>query len=45
VGLRGHIIGMRTFGDSAPLKALQDKFGFMPEKIVLAAKEQLAAHK
>lgn len=41
-GLRGHIIGMRTFGASAPLKALQNKFGFMPEKIVDAAKEQVA---
>jgi transketolase len=45
VGLRGHIIGMRTFGASAPLKALQSKFGFMPEKIVAAAKEQVAANK
>jgi transketolase len=42
VGLRGHIIGMRTFGASAPLKELQNKYGFMPEKIVAAAKEQVA---
>jgi len=41
-GLRGHIIGMHTFGASAPLKALQHKFGFTPEKIVAAAKEQIA---
>ena len=41
-GLRGHIIGMHTFGASAPLKALQHKFGFTPEKIVAAAKEQVA---
>lgn len=41
VGPRGHIIGMHTFGASAPLKALQKKFGFTPENIVAAAKEQL----
>lgn len=40
-GLRGHIIGMHTFGASAPLKELQNKFGFMPEKIVAAAREQV----
>jgi transketolase len=39
-GLRGHIIGMRTFGASAPLKELQRKYGFMPESIVAAAREQ-----
>ena len=32
---------MRTFGSSAPLKALQLKFGFTPEKVVSAAKAQL----
>jgi len=42
VGLTGHIIGMKTFGASAPLKELQKKFGFVPEKIVAAAKEQLS---
>ncbi len=41
VGPAGRIIGMRTFGASAPLKALQKKFGFMPETIVSAAKELL----
>ena len=30
-GLRGQIIGMRTFGASAPLKELQRKYGFVPE--------------
>jgi transketolase len=39
-GLRGHIIGMRTFGASAPLKELQRRYGFMPENIVAAAREQ-----
>jgi transketolase len=41
-GRTGRIIGMKTFGASAPLKALQDKFGFTPEKIVSAVKEQIA---
>src|SRR5215510_7915386 len=41
VGSAGHIIGMKTFGASAPLKALQEKFGFEPERVVAAAKEQL----
>ena len=39
-GLRGQIIGMRTFGASAPLKELQHRYGFMPENIVAAAREQ-----
>ena len=42
VGSRGHSIGMDTFGASAPLKELQRKFGFSPESIVVAAKEQIA---
>jgi transketolase len=33
---------MQTFGASAPLKALQQKFGFTSEHIVAAAKDQLA---
>jgi transketolase len=32
---------MRTFGASAPLKALQEKFGFDPERVTAAAKELL----
>jgi len=42
VGTDGHVIGMKTFGASAPLKELQKKFGFEPEQVVAAAKEQLA---
>ena len=42
VGPAGASIGMHTFGASAPLKALQTKFGFTPSAIVAAAKEQLA---
>ena len=41
VGSTGRTIGMETFGASAPLKALQHKFGFTPEAIVTAAKAQL----
>ena len=36
------VIGMKTFGASAPLKELQRKFGFTPESIVAAAKKQIA---
>ena len=43
VGWTGRTIGMETFGASAPLKELQKKFGFTPENVVAAAKEQLAA--
>ncbi len=42
VGDTGHVIGMNTFGASAPLKELQRHFGFEPDKVVAAAKEQLA---
>jgi len=45
VGRRGKIIGMGTFGASAPLKELQKKFGFEPEKLVSTAKELLATCK
>jgi transketolase len=33
---------MKTFGASAPLKELQQKFGFNTEAVVAAAKETLA---
>jgi transketolase len=41
VGARGRVIGMKTFGASAPLKELQRKFGFEPERVVETAKELL----
>jgi len=41
-GPRGKVIGMKTFGASAPLKELQRKFGFEPERIVDLAREMLA---
>jgi transketolase len=41
VGPKGKIIGMRSFGASAPLKDLLKKFGFELENVVAAAKEVL----
>jgi transketolase len=41
VGPSGQMIGMKTFGASAPLKELQTKFGFEPGRIVEAARELL----
>jgi transketolase len=41
VGMDGATIGMHTFGASAPLKALQTKYGFTPDAVVTAAKEQI----
>jgi transketolase len=45
VGVSGAIIAMKTFGASAPLKELQTKFGFAPDKVVAAARAQLAQAK
>ncbi|MFL9875481.1 transketolase [Paraburkholderia megapolitana] len=42
VGRLGSLIAMHTFGASAPLKALQTKFGFTPDHVYEAAKQQLA---
>jgi transketolase len=41
VGPDGVKIGMHTFGTSAPLKDVQTKFGFTPDKVAEAAKELL----
>ncbi len=41
VGPRGRIVGMHTFGASAPLKEVQRKFGFTPERVAEAARELL----
>jgi len=41
VGENGESLGMHFFGASAPLKALQKKFGFTPEHVLEAAKVQL----
>jgi len=42
VGSRGQIIGMHTFGASAPLQELDRRFGFEPESVIAAAKSLLA---
>jgi transketolase len=42
VGRRGCVVGMKTFGASAPLKELQRKFGFAPDQVVTIAKDVLA---
>jgi transketolase len=39
VGLKGRVIGMHTFGASAPLKDLQKKFGFTTDAVMQAARE------
>jgi transketolase len=41
IGRSGRVIGMTTFGASAPLKELQRKFGFEPDRLVTVAKELL----
>jgi len=41
VGAKGRVIGMKTFGASAPLKELLRHFGFEPDKVVAVAKELL----
>ncbi len=41
VGPSGVAVGMHTFGTSAPLKDVQAKFGFTPDKIAEAAREAL----
>ena len=41
VGFDGEVIAMRTFGSSAPAKALQTHFGFTKEKVLEAARRQL----
>jgi transketolase len=43
-GPQGRIIGMKTFGASAPLKELDRAFGFEPERVVAVAMEVLGRH-
>jgi transketolase len=45
VGMTGARIGMHTFGSSAPITDLMKKFGFTPEKVLAAAKDQIAKHR
>ena len=42
VGTTGAKIGMHSFGSSAPIKDLLARFGFTPEQILAAVKEQIA---
>jgi len=42
VGPSGVSLGMKTFGASAPLKQLQQKFGFTSERVAAAARQVLA---
>jgi len=41
-GAAGEIIGMHSFGASAPAKDLMQKFGFVADKVVAAAESQIA---
>ena len=41
VGPKGKMLGMHTFGASAPLKDVLKKFGFVTDKVVATAKEVL----
>jgi transketolase len=34
VGASGYVVGMKTFGPSAPLKELERKFGYEPDQVV-----------
>ncbi len=43
-GPTGTIIGMHTFGGSAPGTCLMKKFGFTADRILQAAKDQIARH-
>ncbi|WP_434384735.1 transketolase [Melittangium boletus] len=45
VGHAGKVIGMRTFGASAPLKSLLQKFGFSVDKVIEAAREVMQSNK
>jgi transketolase len=42
VGTAGVVLGMRSFGASAPLKELQRHFGFTEEHLLAAVRQQLA---
>ena len=41
VGPAGKVVGMTTFGASAPLKELLKRYGFAPDQVVATAKEVL----
>jgi transketolase len=39
----GMVLGMRSFGMSAPIAAVLEHFGFTPDKVAEAAKQVIAA--
>jgi len=41
VGAKGKMVGMHSFGASAPLKDVLKKFGFAADHVVAAAREVL----
>lgn len=41
VGMKGRVIAMSTFGASAPISKLQDKYGFTVDNVLKVAKEML----
>ena len=43
VGDGGAVVGMHTFGASAPLKQLLVKFGFTPDQVAQVARERVTA--
>jgi transketolase len=43
VGYEGRTITMSTFGASAPLAKLQDKFGFTADNVVKVAREVMGS--
>ena len=43
VGRRGVVIGMHSFGASAPGKDVQKKFGFVPETVIEAARKLVSS--
>ena len=44
VGRRGAVVGMHTFGASAPLKGLLTNFGFTPEHVVTSPRNKSPHH-
>ena len=45
IGSAGRVIGMKTFGASAPLKELQHKFHFEPDQVISVVNDLLAPKK
>ena len=43
-GVAGRILGMHSFGLSAPAKIVAQHFGFEPAHVIAAAREQVARH-